>query len=134
MIVFLNVLIAIVSDSYDLSMAKAGLRSRCELITETALIASLLPTRSCQRDEATIKARLAAPRRRSCRRRPEPPQLHHQAVAAIVDNRTQKLEAELTSNKTQGAGRDEGHAPSPRRQGRRAPRASTQAAHRLMNH
>ena len=46
MVVLLNVLIAIVSDSYDISMAKAEglfLRSRCELITETAPIASRLP-------------------------------------------------------------------------------------------
>ena len=45
-VIFLNVLIAIVSDSYDLSMAKAEglyLRSRLELITETAPIASRLP-------------------------------------------------------------------------------------------
>ena len=46
-VVLLNVLIAIVSDSYDLSMAKAEAlyyRSRLELITETAPIASRLPT------------------------------------------------------------------------------------------
>ena len=46
MVVLLNVLIAIVSDSYDISMAKAEAlyyRSRFELITETAPIASRLP-------------------------------------------------------------------------------------------
>ena len=46
MVVLLNVLIAIVSDSYDISMAKAEAlyyRSRLELITETAPIASRLP-------------------------------------------------------------------------------------------
>ena len=45
MIVFLNVLIAIVSDSYDISMAKAEAlyyRSRLELITEMGPVASLL--------------------------------------------------------------------------------------------
>ena len=106
MIVFLNVLIAIVSDSYDLSMAKAEglfLRSRCELITETALIASLLPT-SClpTHDEATIKASLAAALRRATRQADDDPnRLNYtiNAVAAIVDNRTQKLEAELTATR-----------------------------------
>ena len=99
MIVFLNVLIAIVSDSYDLSMAKAEglfLRSRCELITETALIASLLPTRT--HDIATIKASLAAALRRATRAADDDPnRLNYtiNAVAAIVDKRTQKLEAEL---------------------------------------
>ena len=46
MVVLLNVLIAIVSDSYDISMAKAEAlyyRSRLELITEMAPIASRLP-------------------------------------------------------------------------------------------
>jgi len=45
-VVLLNVLIAIVSDSYDISMAKAEAlyyRSRLELITEMAPIASRLP-------------------------------------------------------------------------------------------
>ena len=124
MIVFLNVLmIAIVSDSYDLSMAKAEglfLRSRCELITETALIASLLPAVPADArrsdDQGEPRGR-APPSDQTSRRRPEPPELHHQRrAAAIVDNRTQKLEAEQAANKT-GAGRDEGHAPAPRRQG-----------------
>ena len=106
MIVFLNVLIAIVSDSYDLSMAKAEglfLRSRCELITETALIASLLPTRCLPtHDEATIKASLALALRRATRQADDDPnRLNYtiNAVAAIVDNRTQKLEAELTATR-----------------------------------
>ena len=45
MVVLLNVLIAIVSDSYDISMAKAEAlyyRSRLELITEMGPVASLL--------------------------------------------------------------------------------------------
>ena len=106
MIVFLNVLIAIVSDSYDLSMAKAEglfLRSRCELITETALIASLLPTRCLPtHDEATIKASLALALRRATRAADDDPnRLNYtiNAVAAIVDNRTQKLEAELSQTR-----------------------------------
>ena len=67
MIVFLNVLIAIVSDSYDLSMAKAEglfLAVRCELITETALIASLLPTSvpaDARRSDDQGEPRLRAP-------------------------------------------------------------------------
>ena len=106
MIVFLNVLIAIVSDSYDLSMAKAEglfLRSRCELITETALIASLLPKRCLPtHDEATIKASLASALRRATRQADDDPnRLNYtiNAVAAIVDNRTQKLEAELSQTR-----------------------------------
>ena len=105
MIVFLNVLIAIVSDSYDLSMAKAEglfLRSRCELITETALIASLLPT-SClpTHDEATIKASLANALAKARSVNDDPNRLNYtiNAVAAIVDNRTQKLEAELSQTR-----------------------------------
>ena len=63
MVVLLNVLIAIVSDSYDISMAKAEAlyyRSRLELITEMAPIAScvvpkwMLPTN----DEESIKKRI----------------------------------------------------------------------------
>ena len=103
MIVFLNVLIAIVSDSYDLSMAKAEglfLRSRCELITETALIASLLPTRKPP-DEATIKASIANALAMAMSANDDPNRLNYtiNAVAAIVDNRTQKLEAELTATR-----------------------------------
>ena len=105
MIVFLNVLIAIVSDSYDLSMAKAEglfLRSRCELITETALIASLLPS-SClpTHDEATIKASLATALAKARSVNDDPNRLNYtiNAVAAIVDNRTQKLEAELSQTR-----------------------------------
>jgi hypothetical protein len=79
------------------------LRSRCELITETALIASLLPT-SClpTHDEATIKASLAAALRRATRQADDDPnRLNYtiNAVAAIVDNRTQKLEAELSQTR-----------------------------------
>ena len=110
MIVFLNVLIAIVSDSYDLSMAKAEglfLRSRCELITETALIASLLPTRCLPtHDEATIKASLAAALRRATRQADDDPnRLNYtiNAVEAIVENRSQRTEhnlrAELTATR-----------------------------------
>ena len=105
MIVFLNVLIAIVSDSYDLSMAKAEglfLRSRCELITETALIASLLPS-SClpTHDEATIKVGLANALANARSANDDPNRLNYtiNAVAAIVDNRTQKLEAELAATR-----------------------------------
>ena len=102
MIVFLNVLIAIVSDSYDLSMAKAEglfLRSRCELITETALIALLLPTRT--QDLATIKASLANALAKARSVNDDPNRLNYtiNAVAAIVDNRTQKLEAELSQTR-----------------------------------
>ena len=105
MIVFLNVLIAIVSDSYDLSMAKAEglfLRSRCELITETALIASLLPTRLLPtHDEVTIKASLANALAQARSANDDPNRLNYtiNAVAAIVDNRTQKLEAELAATR-----------------------------------
>ena len=87
-------------------MAKAEglfLRSRCELITETALIASLLPTRCLPtHDEATIKASLAAALRRATRQADDDPnRLNYtiNAVAAIVDNRTQKLEAELSQTR-----------------------------------
>ena len=102
MIVFLNVLIAIVSDSYDLSMAKAEglfLRSRYELITETALIASLLPTRT--QDIATIKASLANALAKARSVNDDPNRLNYtiNAVAVIVDNRTQKLEAELAATR-----------------------------------
>ena len=95
-------LIAIVSDSYDLSMAKAEglfLRSRCELITETALIASLLPTRT--HDIATIKASLANALAKARSVNDDPNRLNYtiNAVAAIVDNRTQKLEAELSQTR-----------------------------------
>ena len=101
-VIFLNVLIAIVSDSYDLSMAKAEglfLRSRCELITETALIASLLPTRT--QDIATIKASLANALAKARSVNDDPNRLNYtiNAVAAIVDNRTQKLEAELSQTR-----------------------------------
>ena len=106
MIVFLNVLIAIVSDSYDLSMAKAEglfLRSRYELITETALIASLLPRRCLPtHDIATIKESLVVALHRATRAADDDPnRLNYtiNAVAAIVDNRTQKLEAELTATR-----------------------------------
>ena len=160
MIVFLNVLIAIVSDSYDLSMAKAEglfLRSRCELITETALIASLLPTRCLPtHDEATIKASLTyalakatraadddpnrlnytinARRPRLCHVDGALPRPRNPAAGRRGHRGQPNAEAggRALSNKT-GAGRDEGHAPSPRRQGRRAPRPPSEA-HRLMNH
>ena len=61
-IVQLNILIAIVSDSYDAAMAKSEAlthRSHLELVTETAtkwFPRRLLPTI----DEAWIKTRLAA--------------------------------------------------------------------------
>ena len=88
--VFLNVLIAIVSDSYDLSMAKAEglfLRSRCELITETALIASLLPTRLLPtHDIATIKASLATTLRRATRQADDDPNRLNYTINAVVSN------------------------------------------------
>jgi hypothetical protein len=63
-IVQLNILIAIVSDSYDAAMAKSeGLyyRSHLELVSETAWAAKLFPRRLLPRiDEAWIKKRLAA--------------------------------------------------------------------------
>ena len=62
MVVLLNVLIAIVSDSYDISMAKAEAlyyRSRLELITEMAPIASRLPKWMLPtNDEESIKKRI----------------------------------------------------------------------------
>ena len=62
MVVLLNVLIAIVSDSYDISMAKAEAlyyRSRLELITEMAPIASRLPKWMMPtNDEESIKKRI----------------------------------------------------------------------------
>ena len=95
-------MIAIVSDSYDPSMAKAEglfLRSRCELITETALIASLLPTRT--QDIATIKASLANALAKARSVNDDPNRLNYtiNAVEAIVDNRTKKLEAELAATR-----------------------------------
>ena len=63
-IVQLNILIAIVSDSYDAAMAKSeGLyyRSHLELVSETAWAARRFPRRLLPRiDEAWIKKRLAA--------------------------------------------------------------------------
>ena len=146
MIVFLNVLIAIVSDSYDLSMAKAEglfLRSRCELITETALIALLLPTRT--QDLATIKASLAnalakarsvnddpnrlnytinARRPRLCHVDGALPRPRNPAAGRRGHRGQPNAEAggRALSNKT-GAGRDASHAPTPPRQGRRTPRS-----------
>ena len=67
---------------------------------ETALIASLLPART--HDIATIKASLAAALRRATRQADyDPNRLNYtiNAVAAIVDNRTQKLEAELAGTR-----------------------------------
>ena len=63
-IVQLNILIAIVSDSYDAAMAKSEAlyyRSHLELVTETAWAATRLPRRLLPRiDEAWIEERLAA--------------------------------------------------------------------------
>ena len=63
-IVQLNILIAIVSDSYDAAMAKSEAlynRSHLELVTETAWAARRFPRRLLPTiDEAWIKTRLAA--------------------------------------------------------------------------
>ena len=63
-IVQLNILIAIVSDSYDAAMAKSEAlyyRSHLELVTETAWAAKRFPRRLLPTiDEAWIKTRLAA--------------------------------------------------------------------------
>ena len=63
-IVQLNILIAIVSDSYDAAIAKSEAlyyRSHLELVTETAWAAKRFPRRLLPTiDEAWIKTRLAA--------------------------------------------------------------------------
>ena len=101
-VVLLNVLIAIVSDSYDLSMAKAEalyLRSRLELITETAPIASRLPKWMLPTNvEESIKKRVTvALDEAKSDKADDPNRLNYtiNAVEAIVDNRTRKLEAKI---------------------------------------
>ena len=63
-IVQLNILIAIVSDSYDAAMAKSEAlyyRAKLELVTETAWAAKYFPKQLLSKfDEAWIKKRLAA--------------------------------------------------------------------------
>ena len=101
-VVLLNVLIAIVSDSYDLSMAKAeGLyyRSRLELITETAPIASRLPKRLLRtiNEYSIMKSITEALDEAKKDKADDPNRLNYtiNAVEAIVDNRTRKLEAKI---------------------------------------
>ena len=106
MVVLLNVLIAIVSDSYDISMAKAEAlyyRSRLELITETAPIASRLPKWMLpMNDEESITESITeALDDLKKDKADDPNRLNYtiNAVEAIVDNRTKKLEAELAATR-----------------------------------
>ena len=115
-VVLLNVLIAIVSDSYDISMARAEAlyyRSRLELITETAPIASRLPKwmlPDYDADEIDYRTGKTKVKHVKLNRMitealddakkdkaDDPNRLNYtiNAVEAIVDNRTKKLEAEL---------------------------------------
>jgi hypothetical protein len=123
-VVLLNVLIAIVSDSYDLSMAKAEAlyyRSRLELITETAPIASRLPKwmlpdydneeRKFDPDTRGNYVITKHPRLKKMiadalddlkkDKADDPNRVNYtiNAVEAIVDNRTRKLEAELAATR-----------------------------------
>ena len=101
-VVLLNVLIAIVSDSYDLSMAKAEalyLRSRLELITETAPIASRLPAwmlPTLDKDSITKSITEALDEAKSDKA-DDPNRLNYtiNAVEAIVENRSQRTEQNL---------------------------------------
>ena len=101
-VVLLNVLIAIVSDSYDLSMAKAEAlyyRSRLELITETAPIASRLPKWMLPTNDkdSITKSITEALNEAKKDKADDPNRLNYtiNAVEAIVDNRTRKLEAKI---------------------------------------
>ena len=101
-VIFLNVLIAIVSDSYDLSMAKAEglyLRSRLELITETAPIASRLPKWMLPTiDKKSIKKSITeALDDLKKDKADDPNRLNYtiNAVEAIVENRSQRTEQNL---------------------------------------
>ena len=106
-VVLLSVLIAIVSDSYDLSMAKAEalyLRSRLELITETAPIASRLPKRLLPTiDEDSIKKSITeALDDLKKDKADDPNRLNYtiNAVEAIVENRSQRTEQNLRAELT----------------------------------
>ena len=121
MVVLLNVLIAIVSDSYDISMAKAEAlyyRSRLELITETAPIASWLPKWMLPdydahevnwRGETTVKhARLnkmitEAHDDLKKDKADDPNRINYtiNAVEAIVDNRARTTEKTITALETE---------------------------------
>ena len=102
MVVLLNVLIAIVSDSYDISMAKAEAlyyRSRLELITETAPIASrlpkwMLPTNDEESITESITDALDDAKKDKA---DDPNRLNYtiNAVEAIVENRSQRTEQNL---------------------------------------
>jgi len=101
-VIFLNVLIAIVSDSYDLSMAKAEglyLRSRLELITETAPIASRLPQWMLPtNDKYSIKKSITEALDDAKKDKADDPnRLNYtiNAVEAIVENRSQRTEQNL---------------------------------------
>ena len=105
-VVLLNVLIAIVSDSYDVSMAKAAAlyyRSRLELITETAPIASRLPKRLLPTsDEDSIKKSITEALDEAKKDKSDDPNRINytiNCVEAIVDNRTRRLEAELAATR-----------------------------------
>ena len=104
MVVLLNVLIAIVSDSYDISMAKAEAlyyRSRLELITETAPIASRLPEwMLASNDEDSIKESITEALNEAKKDKADDPnRLNYtiNAVEAIVENRSQRTEQNLRS-------------------------------------
>jgi hypothetical protein len=101
-VVLLNVLIAIVSDSYDLSMAKAEAlyyRSRLELITETAPIASRLPKWMLPTNDkdSITKSITEALNEAKKDKADDPNRLNYtiNAVEAIVENRSQRTEQNL---------------------------------------
>ena len=101
-VIFLNVLIAIVSDSYDLSMAKAEAlyyRSRLELITETAPIASRLPKWMLPTNDkdSITKSITEALNEAKKDKADDPNRLNYtiNAVEAIVENRSQRTEQNL---------------------------------------
>ena len=107
MVVLLNVLIAIVSDSYDISMAKAEAlyyRSRLELITETAPIASRLPKWMLPTNDkdSITKSITEALNEAKKDKADDPNRLNYtiNAVEAIVDNRSQRTETRITALET----------------------------------
>ena len=120
-VVLLNVLIAIVSDSYDISMARAEAlyyRSRLELITETAPIASRLPKwmlPDYDADEIDYRTGKTKVKHVKLNRMitealddakkdkaDDPNRLNYtiNAVEAIVDNRSQRTETRITALET----------------------------------
>ena len=107
-VIFLNVLIAIVSDSYEMAMAQAEAlyyRSRLELITDTAPIASRLPEWMLPtNDEDSIKESITeALDDLKKDKADDPNRINYtiNAVEAIVENRTRGLGAELAATRNE---------------------------------